>query len=112
MLMVQAAHRVAEADCPHLWTKFSRLCGTVPTMRAILHCAMPAGNMRQDVQKPEQLDASSSGNMTTVKMAVHAANSPAVTTYFVSLIHLAVLWLCQNKTMETLVYGQREHRAT
>jgi len=50
--------------------------------------------------------------MTTVKMAVHAANSPAVTTYFVSLIHLAVLWLCQNKTMETLVYGQREHRAT
>ena len=49
--------------------------------------------------------------MRTVRMAVHAAKSPAATTYFVSLIHLTVLWLCQNKTMETLVYVQPEHRA-
>jgi hypothetical protein len=111
MLMVKAAHLVAETDCPHLWTKFSRLCGTVPTMRALAHRTMPAGNMRQNVQKPEQLDAAFTGNMTTVRMAIQATNSPAVTTYFVSLIHLTVLWLCQNKTMETLVYGQCEHRA-
>ena len=73
--MVQAVHRVAEADCPHLWTKFSRLCGTMPTIRAIVHRAMPAGNIRQIVQKAEQLDAASSGNMTTVRMAVQIAKS-------------------------------------
>jgi len=77
----------------------------VPTMRAIVHRAMPAGNMPQDVQKPEQLDAASSGNMTTVRMAVRPRSPPAATTYFVSLIHLAVLWLCQDKAMKTLVHG-------
>jgi hypothetical protein len=64
--MVQAVHRIAEADCAHLWIKFSRLYGTVPSMRTIIHRAMLAGDMRQNVQEPEQLDASPSGNMTTV----------------------------------------------
>jgi hypothetical protein len=73
--MVQAVHRVGGADCPHLWTKFSRLCGTVPTMRPIIHRAMLAGNMRQNVQEPEQLDASPSGNMTTVRTAFQGAKS-------------------------------------
>jgi hypothetical protein len=73
--MVQAVHRIAEADCPHLWTKFSRLCGTAPTMRPIIHRAMLAGNMRQNVQEPEQLDASPSGNMTTVRTAFQGAKS-------------------------------------
>src|ERR1700691_3260496 len=109
--MVQAVHRVAEADCPHLWTKFSRLCGTMPTIRAIVHRAMPAGNMRQDVQKPEQLDAASSGNMTTVRLAVRPRSPPAGTKHFVSLIHLTVLLLCRNKTIETLAHGLREHKA-
>jgi hypothetical protein len=82
MLMVQAEHRVVETDCPQLRTKFSRLCGTVPTMRAIVHRAMPAENMRQNVQKPEQLDAASSGNMTTVRMAVHAVKSARIDNVF------------------------------
>jgi len=73
--MVQAVHRVAEADCSHLWTQFSRLCGPASMMRAIIRRAMPAGNIRQIVQKAEQLDAASSGNMTTLRMAVHAAES-------------------------------------
>jgi hypothetical protein len=72
--MVQATHRIAEANCPHLWTKFSPLCGTVPTMTAIQR-AVPAGNIRQIVQKTEQLDPASSGKMTTVRMAVQIAKS-------------------------------------
>jgi hypothetical protein len=70
--MVQAVHQVAEADCLHLWTTFSRLWGPASMVRAIIHRAMPAGNFRQIVQKAEQLDAASSGNMTTVRMAVDA----------------------------------------
>jgi hypothetical protein len=80
--MVQAVHRVAEADCPHLWTEFSRLCGPASMMRAIIRRAMPAGNIRQIVQKAEQLDAASSGNMTTVRMAVHAVKSASSDSVF------------------------------
>ena len=44
-------------------------------MRAIIHRAMPAGNFPQIVQKAEQLDAASSGNMTTVRTVVHGVKS-------------------------------------
>jgi hypothetical protein len=80
--MVQAIRQVAEAECSRLWTKFSRLCGSALMMRAIIHLAMPAGNIRQIVQKAEQLDAASSGNMTTVRMAVHAVKSARIDNVF------------------------------
>jgi hypothetical protein len=39
-------------------------------------------NIRQIVQKAEQLDAASSGNMTTVRMAVHTVKSASSDSVF------------------------------
>jgi hypothetical protein len=73
--MVQAAHQVAEANCPDFRTNFFRLCGTTLIMTAIFRRGMPAKNMRQNVQKPEQLDAAASGNMATVQTNGHRDNA-------------------------------------
>ena len=72
--MVEAVHRVAEADCPRLGKKCSRLGCPEPPVRAI-HRAMPAENIWQIVQKTEQLDPASFGKMTTVRVAVQAEKS-------------------------------------